>query len=182
MYVTLIAAQSVDGWITRHDEPGSDFTSQADKSYFRNALRQFDCRVMGANTYRISRDQSRRAAAAGTIQRVVTRKPEAFASEVIPNNLEFTEKSPPEILSLLGKQGLRRCALIGGSQVHSLFLAAGCVDEVWLTIEPRLFGRGTPLLSQETDVSLQLLSHEPLSADTLLLKYQVKTAGQMLAG
>lgn len=176
MHVTLIAAQSLDGWITRHDEPGSDFTSEADKIHFRNALREFDCRVMGAATYRTMRDPMRRAAESGAVQRVMTRTPASFASDVIPDRLEFTDLPPPEILRLLEKRGCRRCALIGGSQAHSLFLTAGCINELWLTVEPRLFGRGTPLLSEVADVSLKLLSHEPLSPDTLLLKYQVRSA------
>ena len=174
VHVTLIAAQSVDGFITRHSEPGSGFTSLADKTHFRNALRTFDCRVMGATTYRVSRDITRRAADSGSIQRVVTRTPAAFTSDAISPVLEFTDRPPAEILLGLEKHGCRRCALVGGAQVHSLFLRSGCVDELWLTVEPLLFGRGTPLLSEEAEVKLSLLSHEPLSPDTLLLKYRVK--------
>jgi len=173
MHVTLIAAQSVDGFITRHSEPGSRFTSPADKIHFSQALRQFDCRVMGAGTYRATRELARRATAGESIQFVVTRDPASFAAEAVPDRLEFTDLPPREILRELEKRGRQRCALIGGSQVHSLFLKAGCVDELWLTLEARLFGGGTSLLSEETDVSLKLLSHELLSPDTLLLKYQV---------
>lgn len=174
MHVTLIAAQSVDGFITRHDEPGSDFTSPADKNYFREALRTFDCRVMGSGTYRASRDLVRRVAAPERIQLVVTRAPKAFKDDVVAGALEFVDLSPKEILGSLEKRGYQRCALIGGSQVHHLFLTAGCVDELWLTIEPLLFGRGTPLLSGEVNSQLERVSHELLSADTLLLKYRVK--------
>jgi dihydrofolate reductase len=37
MRLTLIAAQSLDGFITRHDTPGSDFVSDADRAFFREA-------------------------------------------------------------------------------------------------------------------------------------------------
>lgn len=173
MHVTLIAAQSIDGFITRHSEPGSEFTSPADKLHFRNALRTFDSRVMGSGTYQVDRELIRSAAHSGTVQRVVTRKPESFAEDVIPGTLEFRDAPPAEILGELEKRGCQRCALVGGSQVHLLFFQAGCVDELWLTIEPLLFGRGKPLLSAEADVKLCLSSHELLSPDTLLLKYRV---------
>lgn len=173
MHVTLIAAQSLDGFITRHEEPGSAFTSPEDKQHFRNALRKFDCQVMGANTYRTGRDAAKVARAPGRLQLVMTRNPAAFATEVIPDRLEFTPAPPAELLAALTARGRTRCALLGGSQVHSAFLAAGLVNELWLTIEARLFGRGTPLLAQKTDTALQLVSHDLLSANTLLVKYRV---------
>jgi riboflavin biosynthesis pyrimidine reductase len=55
-----------------------------------------------------------------------------------------------------------------------LFLAAGLVDEIWLTVEPLLFGGGTPLLAARVDVRLELLASEKLNAaGTLLLRYRV---------
>jgi riboflavin biosynthesis pyrimidine reductase len=49
------------------------------------------------------------------------------------------------------------------------------VHELWLTIEPLLFGRGVPLLAEQTDTRLRLLANEALSSDTRLLKYEVLT-------
>jgi riboflavin biosynthesis pyrimidine reductase len=55
-----------------------------------------------------------------------------------------------------------------------LFFAAGLVDEIWLTVEPILFGGGTPLLVARVDVRLELLASEKLNAaGTLLLRYRV---------
>lgn len=176
MKVTLIAAQSVDGYITRHDEPGSAFTSSADKENFSKILRHFDCRVMGATTYRSSRDSVRRMAAPERLHKIITRDSEKFAADAVSGALEFTSLGAREILKELVDRGRKKCALLGGSQVHSLFLEAGCVDELWLTIEPKLFGRGTPLVAREIDVQMKLLAVENLSADTLLLKYKVGVA------
>ncbi|PTY05909.1 hypothetical protein DB347_16360 [Opitutaceae bacterium EW11] len=173
MVVTLIAAQSVDGFITRHDQPGSGFTSQADKHHFRTSLRDFDVRIMGATTYRVTRDITRRGLAANRLQVVMTRQPEAFRSDVVPGQLEFFDSQPDSLLSQLVSRGYQRCALLGGAQIHSLFLEAEAVDSLWLTIEPVLFGHGTHLIARTADIRLQLLSSEALSADTLLLKYQV---------
>ncbi|HEU5079913.1 MAG TPA: dihydrofolate reductase family protein [Opitutaceae bacterium] len=173
MHVTLIAAQSLDGYITFHGQPGSEFTSEADKKYFRETLRNYDCRVMGAESYRTTRDMTRRAAAGGADIVITTRHPERFSADVIPEKLEFTSGTPREILQQFSAKGRANCALLGGGQTYSRFLAEGCVDELWLTIEPRLFGGGTRLLAKETDTKLSLQSNETLSANTLLLKYRV---------
>jgi riboflavin biosynthesis pyrimidine reductase len=47
------------------------------------------------------------------------------------------------------------------------------VDEVWLTVEPVLFGGGTPLLARRAEVGLVLQATEKLGANTLLLHYRV---------
>ena len=88
--------------------------------------------------------------------------------------LEFTTDAPAEVLRRLAMDGHRACALLGGAQIHALFLQARLVDELWLTLEPRLFGAGTPLVGIPVEVSLHLLSAERLEAgDSLLVKYRV---------
>lgn len=173
MRLTLIAAQSLDGFITRHDTPGSDFASAADRTWFRETLRAFDCCVMGGETYRTARNMIRAALMPERLRIVLTRSPEPFASDNIPSRLEFSSAAPAQLATDLGARGCKNCALLGGSQIHSLFLAAGLVDEIWLTVEPLLFGGGTPLLAQRTSTQLKLLALENLSPDTLLLKYRV---------
>ncbi len=173
MELILIAAQSVDGFITRHDTPGSAFTSPEDKTHFINSLKEFDCRVMGATSYRQTRDGTRRSAANGRFHAILTRNPAAYAAEALPGQLEFTSETPHALVKRLADAGHRRCALLGGSQIHHLFLQAGLVHELWLTIEPVLFGTGTPLISGTCDVRLTLRARESLSPDTLLLRYAV---------
>ena len=92
----------------------------------------------------------------------------------MPGKLEFTNAAPAALAADLRRRGCARCAVLGGSHVHSLFLEAGLTDEVWLTIEPALFGGGTPLLARRADVRLDLRTIEKLGPATLLLKYQVR--------
>lgn len=174
MQIILIAAQSLDGFITRHEVPGTAFTSEADKRYFREVLAQFDASVCGGNTYRVDRAIFLGTLRPGRRRVVLTRQPEAFAADARPAQLEFTDETPAAVVARLRGLGHTRCALLGGSQIHQLFLEAGLVDEVWLTLEPRFFGRGIPLISGQVDVNLSLLSHELLGGDSLLLKYRVR--------
>ena len=173
MRIVLIAAESLDGFITKHAEPGTAFTSPEDKAYFRTALAAFDAGIFGGETYRVSRDFIRNRLPGLRIRLVMTRSLARYAADAIPGSLEFTDAAPAALAAMLQTRGVQRCALLGGSHVHSLFFEAGLVDEVWLTVEPVLFGDGTPLLARPADVRLELQAVEKLGAHALLLKYRV---------
>jgi len=173
MRIVLIAAQSLDGFITRHDEPGTAFTSPEDKAHFRAALARFDACIFGAETYRVSRVFIRAQFPDHPLRVVLTRSPERFAAEAVPGAVEFTKAAPAAVADNLRTRGIRECALLGGSHAHSLFLGAGLVDEIWLTVEPVLFGGGTPLLAGRANLRLELQSVDRLGLHALLLKYRV---------
>ena len=173
MRIVLIAAQSLDGFIAKHDEPGTSFTSPEDKAHFHRVLADFDVGVLGGGTYRVLREAILGHLPGRFLRVVMTRSPERHAAEAVAGMLEFTCAAPAALAEALRARGFRRCALLGGSHVHSLFLAAGLVDEVWLTIEPRLFGGGTPLLARAAEVRLELDAMERLAAGTLLARYRV---------
>jgi dihydrofolate reductase len=179
--VILIAAQSLDGRITFHDAKGTAFASDADKRYFREALQGFDCSVMGGETFRVSEAAIRARKDDGRLQVIMTRTTDAAARRAggasdaggVPGVLEFSRELPERIVAGLRARGKRRCALLGGGQIYGAFLAAGLVDEIWVTVEPQIFGAGVPLVSRAVNVALRLLVCERLTADTLLLKYEV---------
>ena len=172
MKVILVAALSLDGFITRHDEPGSRFTSEADRRHLRRILPEFDCCVFGSETYRVSKNWMRKHLMPDKLRVGLTRNPEDYAGESIPGSLEFSSAEPGELVQDLRSRGLASCALLGGGIIYSLFLEAGCVDELWVTLEARLFGAGTPFCPGKFDIPLELLSHESLGDNALLLKYR----------
>ena len=182
MQVVMLVAQSLDGCITRGNVAGDAFTSAADKVHFKAMLRDCDACVMGTATYEESKDRLRPALLPGLRRVVRTRHPEARLAETVPGVLEFTSESPEQIVARLREDGRQRCALLGGGRTNECFLRAGLVDEVQVTVESRIFGRGTPLAgvaadldSPPLDVWLKLLEARPLAAGgPLLLRYEVE--------
>ncbi|EIQ02084.1 dihydrofolate reductase [Opitutaceae bacterium TAV1] len=162
MVVTLLAAQSLDGWITRHGKGGDSFTSEDDKIHFRQFLRESDACIMGRVTWEASRERLRIEARPDLRRVVLTREPGRHAAEARVGvgagvvgeagraPLAFTDEEPAQVVRRLREAGVQRCALLGGGQVYGAFLAAGLVDEISVTIEPRIFGSGTPLASGPT--------------------------------
>ncbi|MEN9840289.1 MAG: hypothetical protein RL376_89 [Verrucomicrobiota bacterium] len=179
MNVVLYAAQSLDGWITRHAEAGDAFTSAADKAHFRAAIRGCDACVMGAATYEQSKERMRPEAFPELRRVVWTRTPGAAerVAESVAGVLEFTDETPTETVARLRADGRQRCALLGGGQVNAAWLAAGLVDEVCVTVESRIFGVGTPLAGPgwALGVELALIEVKTLAPEgPVLLRYSIK--------
>ncbi len=173
MKLTLIAAQSVDGFIAKHSVYGSQFTSEADRAHLREALAGFDFYLMGAETYRVIRNELLGKLKPGLLRVVVTHHPEVFTSDAVSGILEFSSEPLPQLVARLTQNGQCRGAILGGAQIYLQCLELNLVSQCWLTIEPRLFGAGTALLGREIDVALKFAGQQKLSDDTLLLKYDV---------
>jgi len=47
------------------------------------------------------------------------------------------------------------------------------IDEIILTIEPRLFGSGLSLFSDNVNVNLELLEAKKINDSSIMLKYKV---------
>ncbi len=170
--VILIAAQSIDGRITRGPAAGNHFTSEADRRWFRKTLADMPAVLMGRRTYEAGRALIHTRIDPRRPRYVFTRNPRAFAHEAVPG-LVFTHEEPAILMERLAASGVERVALVGGAQLHTAFLEAGLVSAVWITIEPWIFGQGLLLAPEAPEVPLRLLSHELLSSQTILLKYAV---------
>ncbi len=173
MRVVGIAVISLDGYLTRHGESGVSFASPEDQSHFQKTMQECGATVMGRKTFDVVRDRILRSRSTALLRTVVTHDPERYADLGSPGELEFTARSPAEIVGSLGERGYTSVAVLGGAQLFDAFIADRQITEWQLTIEPRLFGEGTRLLGRATDQRLQLAEHRQLNQDTLLLKYRV---------
>lgn len=179
MDVALVAVQSIDGCITRHDATGAGgWASKEDQTHFTRELAGCDCAVFGRGTYQADRDLIRSGLRPGLLRLVMTRRPEAseLVGDVVSGQLEFTGLAPADLVADLDGRGFRRCALLGGEQIYGRFLADGLVDELVLTLEPLLFGAGRRLVAEPIERRFELGSVEHLNPSTLLLRYRRLTA------
>src|SRR5207249_8891828 len=94
----------------------------------------------------------------------------------IPGTVEFTDQPPQRIVADLEARGYTEAVLGGGSQVNSLFLQSDLVDEIWLTIEPVVFGVGVDLLhGVQFDVRARLIHMERLNdTGSVHLRYSLR--------
>lgn len=168
-----IAAQSLDGHITKHEREGTSFTSKEDQVYFRHVLKTFDCSLFGARTFEASKTGILKSLSAERLRVVWTRNPEKFAEYQQKDKLEFYAGDLKELFAELEFRGRNRCAVLGGTSIYTECLKQNLVDELWLTLEPLAFGSGKKFVEGQLDVRFELLGVENLSRDTLLLKYKM---------
>lgn len=159
---------TTDGFIAKNaGQPSIEWTSNADKELFVEKTKQAGVIIMGNSTYKtINRPLP------GRLIKVLTRIPEQFTN--IEGQIEYTNKQPQELLKELEDKGFTEAILAGGTQVNSLFLDQGLVDELLITIEPILFGGGLNLFKDlNLNIKLELLEYKDLGSNVINLKYKI---------
>jgi dihydrofolate reductase len=165
MKIFLLMAMTADGMIARDSSQLVDWTGKADKKYFVEISRKAGVMIMGSNTF-----DTIGKVLPGRKNIVMTRNQTKKSNN---ENLIFTSQSPNEIITDLQAQGFESVALIGGSIINTLFLNENLVDEVHLTMVPRLFGKGLALFNKPLDKQLALMDVNKLGEDSVLLRYKV---------
>jgi len=157
-------AMTADGKIAKTSDHFPDWTSKEDKKYFFETTKKHGVVLMGEKTFKTF--------------------PKPLPGRL---NVVFTlEKNPPEtkdvkwvsgdeekVLGELRKMGYDSAVLGGGAFLNSQFLKKKLIDEIWLTIEPKIFGDGLGIFGGDFDQDLKLVSVEKINDDSVVVKYAV---------
>lgn len=166
MIVTLIAAISADGKIAQEAGQSSlDWTSKEDTQFFVSKTKEIGTVVMGKTTW-----LTFGRALKGRRLIVLCRDPEAQAPV---EGVEFVKEGAEELVARLASEGVSGLALCGGATVYSQFLQAELVDELYLTVEPALFGEGIPLFTGGDRINMRFVDSMLLGDASVLLHYQI---------
>jgi len=160
-------ALTVDGKIAKEAGQLADWTSPEDKKSFIELTKDSGVIIMGNSTY-----QTIGKPLPGRLNIVLT--PEANKFNSIPGKLEFFSGTPNELLLSLKDRGFTKAILGGGAYTNKSFWELGLIDELILTIEPIVFGKGLNLFSDNNfEAKLKLLEVKALSNQTIRLHYQI---------
>lgn len=174
MEVVLVFVATLDGKITKWGNPlVRKWSSKEDQEYFHMVWKDSRLIVMGSSTF----NEHRIKPSVNHHFIVMTSEPAKYKELEVPGQLEFSDKSPAQLSARLDEQGYKNMLLIGGPHVATSFLKEQLVDEVWLTIEPLIFGTGGNfVIEEDLDVKLTLLSCEKVNEQgTLITRYGVVT-------
>lgn len=169
MNVILYMAMSADGYIARgnHETPWSDEEWQ---SYAR-MVKSVGNIVIGKTTYEImSRSEEFRRL---DHPRVVVVSREVLST---PPNVSVVS-SPHEALDTLEASGFSVALVAGGGMLNASFASKGLIDEVYIDIEPMMFGRGIRFFGnaeKDIAIALELIETVKISKDAIQLHYRVK--------
>ncbi len=163
--IIMLMACTLDGKIARNRNHYPDWTGSADKRMFRALSMNAGVIIMGSRTFdNIGRQLP------GRHHVVITRFPERRSSKA---GIWFTADSPRHIADELYNQGYKKAILAGGAEINTLFAQAGLIDEVVITLTPRIFGTGLGLFTKELDMELSLEDLHQIDTHTVFLRYRV---------
>ena len=171
MKTILIFVSTIDGKITRWGDPMiRSWSSKDDQKYFDAIWNDTRVIIMGSGTY----NPDPLKADPKHLYLVLTHQPSKYEGLNVPGLLEFTNETPGQVLDRF-KNDEKIVLVVGGSHIATSFLREQLIDELWLTIEPKIFGTGANFVTEEKlDIDLKLLSSEQINEQgTLITKYRV---------
>lgn len=170
MEVFLIAATTADGYIGRYsNDKSTNWTSKEDKQFYISKIKEADVIVMGSTSFdtfdRYPKDSNW----------VIYDFDPTSRINPAPDRIKFkaTKAGPQELLEEFKQLGYQQVAICGGKSIYTLFMTAGLVDRLYLTVEPVIFGSGIPLFDKSAESQLELEKIHQLSKQTIVLQYKV---------
>lgn len=156
MKITLAMVMSADGKSTKGDGSPNLWASVEDQGFFHKLKHKIGVIIVGRKTFEAAGKPS-----GDGIERIV---------------MSHGGPTPREVIANLEKRGRAEALLVGGSELNGAFFKEKLINEIYLTIEPKIFGEGLPLAQMAgNEVKLELLNVERLNPQgTLLLHYRVK--------
>ena len=170
MKLILMMAMTVDGVIAKNKEQNADWTSKADKKVFIEETKKAGAIIMGDTTFEAMGKKS----LPGRLNLILSLEPEKYKNLEKSGELEFMKATPEEVVKYLGDKGYESAILGGGARTNSFFLKAGLVDEVYITVEPKIFGVGMNFTEgEDLDLNLELTEAKEIGDNAVQLRYKI---------
>lgn len=159
-------AVSADGKIAKDKDHFTNWTSKEDKQIFREISNDFGMIMIGYNTFK-------------TFPAPLKNRLNVVFAERADKDLEGLEGvkwvsgEPEKVLKNLEKMGFKKALLGGGTSLNTLFLQKKLINEIILNVEPKIFGSGLSLFTDDFDIDLELLELKKINNNSYLAKYKV---------
>ena len=170
MKISIYTALSTNGFISNTRNVPDWLSNEYGQGLYA-ICQKFGAVIMGKTTYEIlAPDHLPLKTEGATVVLTTDQTAKSVNSTVV-----FMQNSPAEIAKMLIDKGHTEAVIIGGAMTSSSFVNAGLVNDIYLVIEPVLFGTGLALLKGvEMDVELKLLEVIKLNDSTIQLHYELK--------
>ena len=166
MKVILYMAITPNGMVAKSDDDTS-WVSNTEWNSYSETVRTARNMVVGHRTYDIITKQPEFLEFENVNVIIVSKEPFQTLS---PNHTVVG--SPQEALERL--KDFENVIVAGGGKLNGSFITEGLVDEIFLDVEPSLFGNGIKLFGDaDFEVKLKLLGTRQLSPNEVQLHYKV---------
>ncbi len=167
MRCSAIVATTIDGKIGLDAGHFSDWTSPEDKNFLHQMLDESDVVVVGNNTYKTALEPLSK-------RNCIVLTTSVAISERKSSRLFLVNAQTADMRKIL--ETYKTIAILGGTQTYTYFLENDLLDEIYLTIEPLVFGRGLNLFESAKNINatFRLESTRQLNEKGSLLLHYVR--------
>jgi dihydrofolate reductase len=161
MKVVCSMVTSIDGFIA--DQEGKSVSTPSDWEEFRKLAKQHNNFVVGRKTFE-----------KGGFDNIDCYFKIVVSTQSLSDSNFIHASNPEDVLAKLNGK-VETVYLVGGRQLNTAFLQMGLINEVVLTIQPRLVGDGVTLFDNlNISQQLRLLKSDELTDGRIRLSYGVK--------
>jgi len=185
-------AMTADGKIAKSSDHFPDWTSREDKKMFAEVTKKHGVVIMGDKTFFTLAPKPQKNASSNTGSK--EKNDGSFgAGQAFPKPLPgrlsvvftllkkppkmkkvmWVKGEPKKVLKKLEKMGYESAILGGGAYLNTQFLKKKLINEIWLTVEPKIFGDGLGVFGGDFDANLKLKKVDKINKNAVLLKYKV---------
>jgi len=164
MKVTMMMAITVDGKIAKSSDHFPNWTSREDKKMFAEISKEHRVIMMGYKTF-----LTFPAPLKNRLNVVFTEEKNLPSKE----GVKWVSGEPEDVLKELESNGYEKVLLGGGTFLNTLFLEKKLIDEIILTIEPKIFGDGLSLFRGDFNIDMQLQEVKKINENSIIIKYKV---------
>jgi dihydrofolate reductase len=166
MKVILYVATTINGMLAAKDNR-TPWSNEELKSFFENVQKAGNV-IVGRKTLPLFFETD--LADMGNPLVIVLTKDSSLKDK---ENVRFVN-SPKVALEVLEKAGFESALITGGGETNGAFLKENLIDEIYLDVEPFIFGGGIPLFSpSEVELNLELIDQKMINKNTVQLHYKV---------
>ncbi len=175
MKVFIVAAMTADGFIGKgSDHLATEWTNKDDQKVFTQLVKPANNMVMGRNTFfTTARKYKSVFTKSMPGRRLFVYTPDPAELADYPE-VEAVSEPPAELVKRLSGEGLQQLAICGGTQIYTMFMAAGVVDDIYIDVQATVFGAGQGLFNAPLQANVTLENIERLGDNNVLLQYRVQ--------
>jgi len=162
-----VAAVTIDGFIARYPKHRGRWTSREDYRHLQEMENKADVLLLGRTTYEVAKKAlSRRNCI------VLTGRVKGIKK--INDRLVYINPKKASVEKFVKKNKYRKVCVLGGRGAYNYCLRKNLLDELWITLEPLLFGSGIGMFSEGiVERRMKLVSVKKLNKKgSLLLHYR----------
>lgn len=165
MKITMMMAVTADGKIAKSSNHFPDWTSREDKKIFAEISKKHGVVIMGEKTFNTFPSPLK-----DRLNVVFTMK----KNQPEIKNVKWVSGEPKNVLKELENLGYKSAILGGGSFLNTLFLKKKLIDEIILTIEPKIFGDGLGLFGGDFNINLKLQEVKKINDNSIMVRYKIE--------